>query len=102
MSYNISGWGTISGQTLDNDGKVVPSIITAAYWFNGGHEDLGAQFAQGKPEGATIDGSSNRQLVSFNHEIDLDVATGQITINSSCRIFTFNDTSYMLSGGGLV
>lgn len=102
MSYNISGWGTISGQTLDNDGKVVPSIITVSYWFNGGHEDLGAQFAQGKPEGATIDGSSNGQLVSFNHEIDLDVATGQITYKFQLQNLTFDDTSYMLSGGGLV
>jgi len=101
MAYNISGWGTISGQAVNDQGQIVPSIIPVSYWINNG-QDFGAQFAQGEPEGAQIDGSSNGQLVSFNHEIDLDVATGQITYVFQLQNLTGDDTSYMLSGGGLV
>jgi hypothetical protein len=101
MSYNISGWGTIGGQTVNDQGQIIPSIIPVSYWINKG-QDFGAQFAQGKPEGAKIDGSSNGQLVSFNHEIDLDVATGQITYVFQLQNLTGDETSYMLSGGGLV
>jgi hypothetical protein len=101
MSYNVSGWGTIAGQTLGQNNKVIPSIVTVSYVLNGG-QDFGAQFAQGKPEGARIDGSSDGKLVSFNHEIDLDVASGKITYKFQLQNLTFNDTSFMLSGGGLV
>jgi len=50
MSYNVSGWGTIAGST---PGKP-PTIIAVEYWINNG-QDFGAQFAQGKPEGAKIE-----------------------------------------------
>jgi hypothetical protein len=96
MSYNVSGWGTIAGSTPGN-----PKVIPVIYWFNNG-QDLGAQFAQGKPEGAKIDGSANGQLVSFNHQINLNVQTGQITYIFQLQNLTESDTSFMLCGGGLV
>jgi hypothetical protein len=97
MSYNVSGWGTIAGSI---PGKP-PTIIAVGYWINNG-QDFGAQFAEGKPEGAKIDGSSNGQLVSFNHEIDLDVQSGAISYVFQLQNLTESDTSFMLTGGGLV
>jgi hypothetical protein len=71
MAFNVSGWGTVpAGQTL-----------AFGYIFGNG-DDHGAQFAMGKPEGALQDGSSNGALVSFNAEIDLDVASQAISILS--------------------
>src|ERR1700736_6205917 len=70
MAFNVSGWGTVrAGQTLP-----------FGYIFGNG-DDHGAQFAMGKPEGALQDGSSTGALVSFNAEIDLDVASQAISYN---------------------
>jgi hypothetical protein len=91
MSYNVSGWGTIAPGPP----------ITVSYIFGSG-QDEGAQFAQGKPEGATLDGSSDGSLVSSNHQIDLTVETGAITYSFQLQNLTNSDTSFMLCGGGLV
>jgi hypothetical protein len=56
----------------------------------------------GKPEGATLDGSSNGDLVSFNPEIFLDVASGAISYAIQIQNNTGSDTSFMLCGGGFV
>ena len=90
MSYNVSGWGTVAA------GATIP----VAYIFGSG-QDLGAQYAQGKPEGALIDGSSDGALVSFNHQINLTVATGAIVYVFQLTNLTGSDTSFMLTGGGL-
>lgn len=91
MSYNVSGWGTVAAN----------STIPVAYIFGNG-QDLGAQFAQGKPEGARIDGSSDGALVSFNHQINLNVSAGAIVYVFQLQNLTGSDTSFMLTGGGLV
>src|ERR1700722_13834648 len=89
MAFNVSGWGTVpAGQTLP-----------FGYIFGNG-DDHGAQFAMGKPEGALQDGSSNGALVSFNAEIDLDVASQAISYNIQIQNLTVSDTSFMLCGGG--
>jgi hypothetical protein len=89
MAFNVSGWGTVpAGQTL-----------RFGYIFGNG-DDHGAQFAMGKPEGALQDGSSNGALVSFNAEIDLDVASQGISYNIQIQNLTGSDTSFMLCGGG--
>jgi hypothetical protein len=91
MAYNVSGWGTVSAN----------STIAVGYRFGDPGNDAGAQFAQGKPEGARIDGSSNGSLVSFNHQINLDVANGGIVYVFQLQNLTDSDTSFMLCGGGL-
>jgi hypothetical protein len=90
MSYNVEAWGTVEPF----------ETITVGYYWPG--EDKGAQFAQGKPEGATEDGSSNGALVSFNHQIDLDVDTQQISYSFELRNLTGQSQTFMLCGGGLV
>jgi len=90
MAYNVSGWGTVAAN----------ATISVGYIFGKG-DDHGAQFAQGKPEGAVIDGSSNGSLVSFNHQIDHDVNSGAISYVFQLRNLTDSDTSFMLCGGGL-
>jgi hypothetical protein len=90
MAYNVSGWGTVSAG----------ATITVGYLFGSG-ADQGAQFAQGKPEGAPQDGSANGALVSFNHQINLTVATGAIVYFFQLQNLTGSDTSFMLCGGGL-
>jgi hypothetical protein len=89
MSFNVSGWGTVpANQTL-------PFV-----YVYGNGEDHGAQYAMGKPEGATLDGSSNGDLVSFNPEILLDVASGSISYAIRIQNKTGSDTSFALTGGG--
>jgi hypothetical protein len=90
MAYNISGWGTVGPY----------QTISVFYYWPG--QDLGAQFAEGKPEGATIDGSGNGALVSFNHQLALDVETQQITYWFELKNLTGEYQSFMLCGGGLV
>jgi hypothetical protein len=90
MAYNVSGWGTV----------LAGATIPVGYLINGG-QDHGAQFAQGKPEGALIDGSSDGALVSFNHQINLIVETGVIAYIFQLQNMTGSDTSFMLCGGGL-
>lgn len=92
MAYNISGFGTVAAG----------ATITVAYHFPNGTGDMGAQFAQGKPEGAVIDGSSDGALVSSNHEIRLTVADGTIHYRFQLQNLTGSDTSFMLCGGGLI
>jgi hypothetical protein len=90
MAFNVSGWGTVgAGQT-----------IAVGYIFGSG-SDEGAQVAMGKPEGATLDGSSNGALVSSNQQINLDVASGAISYQFQLQNLTESDTSFMLCGGGL-
>jgi len=89
MSFNVSGWGTVpANQTLP------------VYYIYGKGDDHGAQYAMGKPEGARLDGSSNGDLVSFNPEILLDVASGAITYAIQIQNNTGSDTSFALTGGG--
>lgn len=89
MSFNVSGWGTVpANQTLP-----------VGYIFNSG-DDHGAQYAMGKPEGALQDGSSNGDLVSFNPEIFLDVASSAISYAIQIQNNTGSDTSFALTGGG--
>jgi hypothetical protein len=68
MAYNVSGGGTIAPN----------ATCWVGYQINGG-KDLGAQFAQAKPEGASLDGTQNGSITSYNHDIYLEVAT------QSCR-----------------
>ena len=89
MSFNVSGWGTVVANTT----------LPVLYIFGSG-DDHGAQYAMGKPEGVTLDGSSNGDLVSFNSEIFLDVASGAITYGIQRKNNTGFDTSFMLCGGG--
>jgi hypothetical protein len=98
MAFNISGFATISGSPAS---PAPPTVFSV--WFSFGDPgDEGAQFAQAKPEGALIDGSSDGALLSFNYEIDLTVATGQITYRLDVQNLTGSDTSFALCGGGLV
>ena len=90
MGYNISGFGSVIGK--------MPLIVP--YEINGG-QDLGAQFAQAKPEGATIDGTENGSIISSNHSISLDVATQKITYSFIAQGTTTQELSFMLCGGGL-
>jgi hypothetical protein len=89
MSFNVSGWGTVTAN----------STMTVVYIFGAG-DDHGAQYAMGKPEGAVLDGSSNGDLVSFNPEIFLDVASGAISYAIQIQNNTSSDTSFALTGGG--
>ena len=89
MSFNVSGWGTV----------VADQTMGFGYVYGNG-EDHGAQYAMGKPEGALLDGSSNGDLVSFDPEIFLDVATGAISYAIQIRNNTGSDTSFALTGGG--
>jgi hypothetical protein len=91
VAYNQSGWGTVPPN----------ASIPVTYIINGG-QDFGAQFAQGKPEGALLDGSSDGRLVSYNHEIGLNVDTGLIFYQFQLLNLTDNLQSFMLCGGGLV
>jgi hypothetical protein len=91
MSFNVSGWGTV----------VANQTMGFGYIFGSG-DDHGAQYAMGKPEGAILDGSSNGDLVSFNPEIFLDVASGAISYAIQIKNNTGSDTSFMLCGGGFV
>lgn len=82
MAYNVPNWGFIAaGQT-----------INVCYLFDGG-QDLGAQFAEGKPENP-----GGGYLRSSNH---------QIFFNGSQIVYCFQltnlgeDTTFMLCGGGL-
>ena len=90
MGYNVSGWGTIAPN--------------ATYWvgyvLNGG-QDFGAQFAQGKPEGAVNDGTQNGSITSYNHDIYLEVATQKITYSFTAQNTSPQYLSFMLCGGGL-
>jgi|HubBroStandDraft_4_1064222.scaffolds.fasta_scaffold551254_2 hypothetical protein len=89
MSFYISGFATIAANK------------TWRYWYKiGNYENHGAQYAMGMPEGATLDGSSNGDLVSFNPEIFLDVASGHITYFIQIENKTGSDTSFALTGGG--
>jgi hypothetical protein len=90
MAYNVSGWGTIAPN----------ATIWVGYVFNGG-QDFGAQFAQAKPEGATIDGTQNGSITSFNHDIFLEVSTQHITYSFLAQNTSPQDLSFMLCGGGL-
>jgi hypothetical protein len=89
-SFNVSGWGTV----------LANATIPVSFIFNNG-QDMGAQVAQGKPEGAPLDGSSDGALVSFNSQINLTVATGAIFYTFQLQNLTGSDTSFMLCGGGL-
>ena len=89
MAFNISGFGTIAPNA------------TVTVCFSWGGQDHGAVFAQAKPEGATIDGTQNRSLTSYNHNIALDVATQHITYSFQAQNTSPQFLSYMLCGGGL-
>jgi hypothetical protein len=88
MSYNVSGWGTAAPKAQ----------IWVGYLINGG-QDLGAQFAQAKPEGATQDGTQNGSFTSYNHDIYLEVATQKITYSFLAQNTSPQDLSFMLCGG---
>jgi hypothetical protein len=89
MSFNVSGWGTVAAH----------QTMGVSYVYGSG-EDHGAQYAMAKPEGATQDGSSNGDIVSFNPEIFLDVASGAISYAIQIQNKTGSDTSFALTGGG--
>jgi hypothetical protein len=91
MSYNVSGWGTIAPNAR----------IWVSYQLSGG-QDFGAQFAQGKPEGATVDGTENGSITSYNHDIYLEVATQKITYSFWAHNSSAQPLSFMLCGGGLI
>jgi hypothetical protein len=91
MAFNVSGWGSVEPF----------ATITVGYCWPGGG-DHGAQYAEGKPEGALLDGSSNGDLVSNNQEIMLDVASQQISYAFTLSNRTAQLQSFMLCGGGLV
>jgi hypothetical protein len=85
MSYNVSGWGTAAPKAQ----------IGVGYLINGG-QDLGAQFAQAKPEGATQDGTQNGSFTSYNRDIYLEVATQKITYSFLAQNTSPQDLSFML------
>ena len=91
MGYNVSGWGT------DTRNQVGYSV-DYRFWTPG--QAIGAQCAQSKPEGAVVDGTQNWSLTSYNHNIDLNVAS-QRTGYSFLVGSTFGDLSLMLCGEGL-
>jgi hypothetical protein len=91
MAYNISGFGTV----------VANGSYLLSYWINSG-QDFGAQYAQGKPEGAALDGSADGALISTNHQISLDVGTQAISYVFQILNPTNSDTSFMLCGGGVI
>lgn len=92
MSYNASGWGTVAPNQVG---------YWVGYLINGG-QDMGAQFAEAKPEGAVIDGTQNGSLTSYNHNIFLDVQTQGITYSFLVDNTSGQDLSFMLCGGGLI
>lgn len=93
MSYNVSGWGTVAPNQVG---------YWVGYQWGTPGQDMGAQFAEAKPEGAVIDGTSNGSLTSYNHNIYLDVASQGITYSFSVDNTSDQDLSFMLCGGGLV
>lgn len=98
MAYNVSGWGTVAANQTG---------YWVGYTFNpptpgAPGQDLGAQFAEAKPEGAVIDGTSNGSLTSYNHNIYLDVETQGVSYSFSVDNPSNEDLSFMLCGGGLI
>jgi hypothetical protein len=91
MAYNVSGWGTAAPNQTG---------YWVGYVLNGG-QDMGAQFAQAKPEGAVIDGTQNGSFTSYNHNIYLDVETRTIHYSFLIDNTSNQDLGFMLCGGGL-
>jgi hypothetical protein len=67
------------------------------FWTPG--QAMGAQF-QAKPEGAVVDGTQNWSLTSYNHNINLHVASQRIGYSFLVGS-TFGDLSLTLCGEGL-
>ena len=91
MGDNVSGWGTGAPNQ-------VGYRVGYQFWTPG--QAMGAQFAQAKPKGTVVDRTQNWSLTSYNHNIDLNVAS-QRTGYSFLVGSTFGDLSLMLCGEGL-
>ena len=90
MGYDVSGWRTDASNQVG---------YRVGYQFWTPHA-MGAQFAQAKPKGTVVDRTQNWSLTSYNHNIDLNVAS-QRTGYSFLVGSTFGDLSLMLCGEGL-
>ena len=87
MGDNVSGWGTGAPNQ-------VGYRVGYQFWTPG--QAMGTQFAQAKPEGAVVGGTQNWSLTSYNHNIDLNVASQRI--GYSFLGSTSSDLTVMLCG----
>jgi hypothetical protein len=85
MGFNVANFGTISANQQNH------FVSYQIYNF----QDNGAQFAEGKPEGATA------ILTGVDQAISVNVATQQTSYSFRLDNSSNQDVSFMLCGGGL-